>query len=212
MVVTVVDRICKKCNKNITNTHKTKACIAEMYLNCMEITEGRTDKNPILLDLFNDFVISIIVGIMENIDDSLAKRNEMFETVLSEIGFESNVPLPLILVGHEVEEEDVQILYSMANDWRGTNFWRLYMEAVNQASENCTDFSEGDAEENEACSLYANRLGFEFIDLSRDFAFEIEGILKDKFPAESFDDVADNYISDVISKLMNRLGVSKVGR
>ena len=41
---------------------------------------------------------------------------------------------------------------------------------------------------------------------------EIEGILKDKFPAESFDDVADNYISDVISKLMNRLGVSKVGR
>lgn len=205
MVVTVVDRICKKCNKNITSTHKTKACIAEMYLNCMEITEGRTDKNPILLDLFNDFVISIIVGIMENIDESLAKRNEMFETVLSEIGFESNVPLPLILVGHEVEEEDVQILYSMANDWRGTNFWRLYMEAVNKASENCTDFSKGDSEENEACSLYANRLGFEFIDLSRDFAFEIEGILKDKFPAESFDDVADNYISNVISKLMNRL-------
>lgn len=209
MVVTVVDRICKRCNKNITSTHKAKAYIAEMYLNCMEITEGRTDKNPILLDLFDDFVISVIVGMMENIDDSLAKRNEMFETVLSEIGFESNIPLPLILVGHEVDEEDVQILYSMANDWRGTNFWKLYMAAVNQASEKCSDLSKDDLGEDENCSLYANRLGFEFIDLSRDFAFAIEGILKEKFPEESFEDVSDNYISNVIAKLMNRLGIPK---
>ena len=204
MVLTVVDKVCKRCNKDITSTHKSKAYIAEMYLNCMEITEGRNNRNPILLDLFNDFVISIIVGMMENIDDSLAKRNEMFETVLSEIGFESNVPLPLILVGHEVEEEDVQILYSMANDWRGTNFWKLYLEAVSQASKNCTDVSNDDSEENEPCSLYANRLGFEFIDLSRNLVFAIEGILNEKFPAKSFGDVADRYMSNVISKLMSQ--------
>lgn len=204
MVFTIVDKICKKCNQNITSTHKAKAYIAEMYLNCMEITEGRTDKNAILLDLFYDFVISIIVGMMENIDDTLAKRNEMFETVLSEIGFESKVPLPLILVGHEVDEEDVQILYSMANDWRGTNFWKLYLSAINKASENCVDVSEDDSKSGKECSLYANRLGFEFIDLSRNFAFEIEGVLKDYFPEDSIEDVADNYMSNVISKLMNQ--------
>lgn len=204
MAVTVVDKFCKRYNRNITSTHKAKACIAEMYLNCVEITEGRTDKNAILLDMFNDFIISIIVGMMENIDYSLAMRNEMFETVLSQIGCESKVPLPLILVGHEVDEEDVQILYSMANDWRGTNFWKLYMAAVNQASEKCIDLSKNDSEDTEDCSLYANRLGFEFIDLSRNFAFEIEYILKDYFPKESFDDIADNYISNVIARLMNR--------
>ena len=139
MTLTVVDKFCKKFNRNITSTHKAKAYISEMYLNCVEMTEGRADKNAILLDLFNNFIVSIIVGMMENIDDSLAKRNEMFETVLSQIGFESKVPLPLILVGHEVDEEDVQILYSMANDWRGTNFWKLYMAAVQQVSEKCVD-------------------------------------------------------------------------
>lgn len=204
MAVTVVDKFCKRCNRNITSTHKAKACIAEMYLNCVEITEGRTVKNAILLDLFNDFIISIIVGMMEDIDYSLAKRNEMFETVLSQIGFESKVPLPLILVGHEVDEEDVQILYSMANDWRGTNFWKLYMAAVNQASEECIDLSKNDSEETKDCSIYANRLGFEFIDLSRNFAFEIEDVLKEYFPEDSIEDVADNYISNVIAKLMSR--------
>lgn len=204
MAVTVVDKFCKKFNRNITSTHKAKAYISEMYLNCVEMTEGRADKNAILLDLFNDFIVSIIVGMMENIDDSLAKRNEMFETVLSQIGFESKVPLPLILVGHEVDEEDVQILYSMANDWRGANFWKLYMAAVQQVSEKCVDSSKNDSEGTNNCSLYANRLGFEFIDLSRHFAFEIEGVLKDYFPEEPFDDIADNYISNVIARLMNR--------
>lgn len=204
MTLTVVDKFCKKFNRNITSTHKAKAYISEMYLNCVEMTEGRADKNAILLDLFNDFIVSIIVGMMENIDDSLAKRNEMFETVLSQIGFESKVPLPLILVGHEVDEEDVQILYSMANDWRGTNFWKLYMAAVNQASEKCIDLSKNDSEETKDCSIYANRLGFEFIDLSRNFAFEIEDVLKEYFPEDSIEDVADNYISNVIAKLMSR--------
>lgn len=204
MVFTVVDRFCKKCNQNITCTHKAKAYIAEMYLNCMEITEGRANKNPILLDLFNDFVISMIVGMMENIDDSLAKRNEMFETVLSEIGFESKVPLPLILVGHEVDEEEVQILYSMANDWRGANFWKLYLSAINKVSEVCDDGAKDASKSGEECSLYANCLGFEFMDLSRNFVFEIEGILRDLFPKESFGDVADRYMSNVISKLMNQ--------
>ena len=92
----------------------------------------------------------------------------------------------------------------MANDWRGTNFWKLYLEAVSQASKNCTDISNDDSEENETCSLYANRLGFEFIDLSRNLVFAIEGILNEKFHAKSFGDVADRYMSNVISKLMSQ--------
>ena len=78
------------------------------------------------------------------------------------------------------------------------------MAAVNQASEKCIDLSKNDSEETKDCSIYANRLGFEFIDLSRNFAFEIEDVLKEYFPEDSIEDVADNYISNVIAKLMSR--------
>ncbi|MDD7348041.1 MAG: hypothetical protein PUG43_05930 [Clostridiales bacterium] len=211
MAMTVVDRYCEKCKKIMTNAHRAKGYIAQMYLDCMELTEGSQGCGALLLDLFDDFILSVIVGMMENVDRSLAERNEMFETVLAELGLESRVPLPLILVGHEVDEEDVQILYSLANDWRGANFWKFYMAEVNQAAERCSNdnLTEGcdsvpvsDNGAGNACSVYANQLGFELIGMCRDFAFAIEDILREDFPESNFDDLADNYISGVIAHIM----------
>lgn len=218
MAITVVDRYCEKCGKNITNAHRAKGYIAQMYLDCMELTEGSTgnrNTGVLLLDLFDDFILSVMVGMMENVERTLAERNEMFETVLAELGLESRVPLPLILVGHEVDEEDVQILYSLANDWRGANFWKLYMSQVSQASEDCSGNSllktaaaqnagSNSGGSGNACSAYANQLGFELIGVCRDFAFAVEDILKDNFPQVDFDDLADNYISGVIAHIMKR--------
>ena len=213
MAITVVDRYCEKCGKVLTNAHRAKGYIAQMYLDCMELTEGSQDGGALLLDLFDDFILSVMVGMMENVNKTLAERNEMFETVLAELGLESRVPLPLILVGHEVDEEDVQILYSLANDWRGANFWKLYMAEVNQASERCSNESLStlqetglgkvdDENQGNACSVYTNQLGFELIGMCRDFAFSIEDILKENFPDANFDDLADNYISGVIAHIM----------
>ncbi|XVG96195.1 hypothetical protein ACGCUP_02895 [Eubacteriales bacterium KG125] len=202
MTNNVIDRICANSNTGISNAFRARSYMAEMYLDCMELTEGDDTQHNLLLEFFDQFIISIVVGMLENVQGTMAIKNEMFEKILAELGIPSNIPLPLVLVGHEVDEDEIQLLYSLANDWRGTNFWKIYMAGVGRATEKCVVSVSNDAGEPNQCNLYANQLGLDLIGLARDFVLSVEGILRDEFSEEHIDDLGDNYISAVISKLM----------
>lgn len=179
---TLIETAESKSANPLSSEIKNADCFLEkMRRNCEYVVDKGTEEDKIVVELFDYFAISMVIGFLEHARVGQNRRKAILQFVMDSLVLSCDETASEIYEGMQVSPGMKQVFYEFANEWREANFWKIHQIASSRSN--------------------IPEATIEFTESAINYLKAVERLIQIQFPNINVCGQADSYMKNVVRKM-----------